>query len=344
MNFGANIFALDNEFHSPMDVAASRDHMECVRFLDNAASEQTNKNAKKVEALKKRATKEAQERVKKCEKVKRRHQSKMDKMYRGSMSPEPSTASSNGTINSINEQQFSKIIAKDKSGSLTARLKGTLQGRFGKKDTAKGTMERQGDSNVIFMKQNDSTEKPEFVDMFNEQDEDEVEDEIGDLNEDGEEGRGVHESIFQRPGLGKMVFRKNFSLEMGVEPEDFPSGDMGEEDLATLIHREVFETEEDDSSGFAAEGSVPWNQEEIGLDDLDEDTTPLDAFLSSINLMDFAPVFVRERLDLDALMLCSDEDLRGIRIQLGPRKKILEAASRRKAVLEHPGVLKDSCL
>lgn len=343
VNFGANIFALDNEFHTPMDVAASRDHMDCVQFLDNAASVQSNKNAKKVEAAKKRATKEAQERVKKCERVKKRHQSKMDKMYRGSVSSEPSAASSNGTINSINEQQFSKLIAKDKSGSLTARLKGTLQGKLGKKDTAKG-MERPGDSNVIFMKPSSSTEKPEFVDMFNEQDEDEDEVELGDLNID-EEGEGeVHESIFQRPGLGKMVFRKNFSLEMGVEPEDFHSGDMGEEDLATLIHKEVFETEEDDSSGFVAEGSVPWDQEEIGLDDVDEDTTPLDAFLSSISLMDFAPVFVREKLDLDALMLCKDEDLRGIRIQLGPRKKILEAAARRKTVLEHPGILKDTFL
>ncbi|XP_041942543.1 ankyrin repeat and SAM domain-containing protein 4B [Alosa sapidissima] len=344
VSFGANIFALDNEFHTAMDVAASRDHMQCVSFLDGAASQQTNKNAKKVETLKKRATKEAQERVKRCEKVKKKHQSKMDKRYRGSIAPEPSTASSNnmGSISGVNDQ-FSKLIASDKSGSLTARMKGTLQRKLGKKDT--GMVERQGDSNVIFMKQNGSTEKPEFADMFNEQDEDEGETGIGDPNED--EDDGVHESIFQRPGLGKMVFRKNFSMEMGMEPEDLPSGDwegpMGD-DLATLIHKEVFETEEDDGGGFAAEGSVPWNQEEIGLDDLDEETTPLDAFLSSISLMDFAPIFVREKLDLDALMLCADEDLRGIRIQLGPRKKILEAAARHKAVLDHPGILKDTFL
>ncbi|XP_062388053.1 ankyrin repeat and SAM domain-containing protein 4B [Sardina pilchardus] len=345
VNFGANIFALDNEFHTPMDVAASRDHMQCVSFLDSAASQQSNKNSKKVENLKKRATKEATERVKRCERVKKRHQSKMDKRYRGSITQEPNAASSNnmGSMSGVNDQ-FSKLIASDKSGSLTARMKGTLQRKFGKKDA--GMAEMQGDSNVIFMKQNGSTEKPEFADMFNEQDEDEDESGIGDLNEDDADDGGVHESIFQRPGLGKMVFRKNFSMEMGVEPED-GSGDwegpMGD-DLATLIHKEVMETEEDDNSGFAAEGSVPWNQEEIGLDDLDEDMTPLDAFLSSISLMDFAPVFVREKLDLDALMLCRDEDLRGIRIQLGPRKKILEAAARRKAVLDHPGILKDTFL
>ncbi|KAL2101040.1 hypothetical protein ACEWY4_002801 [Coilia grayii] len=340
VNFGANIFALDNEFHTPMDVAASRDHMECVRFLDSAASQQTNKNAKKVEVLKKRATKEAEERVKKCEKVKKKHQSKMDKRYRDSIIPEPSAASSNNT-GTINSEKFSKLIAADKSGSLSARVKGTLQRKLGKKDT--GMVERQGDSNVIFVKQNGPAVKPEFVDMFNEEDEDN-EGESGISNPDEEEADEGGESIFQRPGLGKMVFRKNFSMEMGVEPEDLPSADMGE-DLASLIHKEVFETEEEDGGeDFVPGGSVPWDQEEIGLDDIDEDTTPLDAFLSSINLMDFAPVFVREKLDLDALMLCSDEDLRGIRIQLGPRKKILEAAAKRKNILDNPGILKDTFL
>ena len=344
VSFGANIFAMDNDLHTPLDVAASRDNMECVRFLDSAASQQTGKNAKKVEALKKRATKEAQERVKRCEKVKKKHQNKMDKRYRDSIVPETSAASfsNTGTINSVNDQ-FSKLIAADKSGSLSSRVKGTLQRKFGKKDTVSGMVERQGDSNVIFIKQNGSTEKPEFVGMFNEEDEDDADGSgIGDPDED-EVDDEVHESIFQRPGLGKMVFRKNFSMEMGVEPEDLPSGDMGE-DMASLIHREVLEAEEDDSGGFAGEGSVPWNQEEIGLDDLEEETTPLDAFLYSISLMDFAPVFAREKLDLDALMLCSDEDLRGIRLQLGPRKKILEAAARHKKVLEHPGILKDTFL
>ena len=145
VSFGANIFAMDNDLHTPLDVAASRDNMECVRFLDSAASQQTGKNAKKVEALKKRATKEAQERVKRCEKVKKKHQNKMDKRYRDSIVPETSAASfsNTGTINSVNDQ-FSKLIAADKSGSLSSRVKGTLQRKFGKKDTVSGMVERQG--------------------------------------------------------------------------------------------------------------------------------------------------------------------------------------------------------
>lgn len=340
VNFGANLFALDNDLHSPMDVAASRDQMNCVRFLDNAASQQTSQNAKKVARLKEQAVKDAERRVKLCEKVKKRHQSKMDKMYRGGSVSEASVASSTGTMNNVNEQ-FSKLIAADTTGSVKATIKGTLQRKFGKKD--KGTISGQGDSNVIFVKQENGTkENPEFMDVFNEQDEIE-EDEDGAFKDDAEEeGAGFgKESIFKRPGLGNMVFRKNFSMEMGMEPDEFPSGDT--EDLGFLIRKEVFEAEEGGLED-QLEDQLPWNQEELGLDEDEEETSPLDAFLNSITLLDFAPVFVREQLDLDALMLCSDDDLKSIRIQLGPRKKILEAAARRKNTLEQPGVLKDTFL
>lgn len=337
VNFGANLFALDNDFHTPMDVAASRDHMDCVRFLDGAASKQSSQNAKKVARLKEQATKDAERRVKQCERVKKKHQSKMDKMYRGSISEASLASSSMGTINSVNTEQFSKLIAADTNGSVRATIKGTLQRKFGKKD--KGTMSRQGDSNVIFVKQDSgSQEKPGFVDVFNELDEND-EDEEGFENE--EEGASQVKSIFERPGLGKMVFRRNFSMEMGIEPEDHPSNDT--EDLGFLVRQEVFESVEEGLEGFEEDSDLPWNEEEIGLDEEDE-TSHLDSFLASISLMDFAPVFTREQLDLDALMLCSDDDLKSIRIQLGPRKKILEAVARRKATLEWSDVMKDTFL
>ncbi|XP_076853623.1 ankyrin repeat and SAM domain-containing protein 4B [Brachyhypopomus gauderio] len=337
VNFGANLFALDNDFHSPMDVAASRDQMSCVRFLDNAASQQTGQSSKKVARLKKQAVKDAEQRVKLCEKVKKRHQSKMDKMYRSGGSVPDDTGS--GSVTMSGDKQLSKPIAADMSGSIKMTLKGTFQKKL-RKD--KGTAPRQGDSNVIYKKQdNGTTEKPDFVDVFNEQDEDEEnEDGMGGFKDEDEESADqLKESIFNRPGLGNMVFRKNFSVEMGVEPDEFIGGDT--EDLGFLIRKEVFEAEQDELEDYS---QLPWKQEEIGLDEDDEETTPLDAFLTSVNLLEFAPVFVREQLDLEALMLCSDDDLKSIRIQLGPRKKILEAAARRKLVLEQPGVMKDTFL
>ncbi|KAF1379475.1 hypothetical protein PFLUV_G00176430 [Perca fluviatilis] len=347
VNFGANLFALDNEYHTAMDVAASRDRMDCVRFLDAAASQQTNQNPKKVANLKKEAVKEAEKRVKLCEKVKKKHQSKMDKMHRGntgsvSEASMASALSDGGTMSSVNEQ-FSKLIAADKSGSLTARVKGTLQKKLGKKD--KGTLQRSGgDGNVIFLKQESgASEQPGFLDVFNEQDESMLDGEGMAGSEgyyDDDEPDQVKQSIFNRPGLGGLIFMK----KMGVESEDIPSGN--NESLGYLVQNELFEAEED-AAGFEGNGDadLPWDQEDLGLDDdEDEETSPLDAFLSAISLPEFALAFSREHLDLEALMLCSDEDLKGIRIQLGPRKKILEAVAHRKKALETPGIMKDSCL
>ncbi|XP_073351292.1 ankyrin repeat and SAM domain-containing protein 4B [Pagrus major] len=345
VNFGANLFAMDNEFHTAMDVAASRDRMDCVRFLDAAASKQTNQHPKKVANLKKEAVKEAEKRVKLCEKVKKKHQNKMDKLQRGgSMTGSVSEASvasafsNGGTMGSVNEQ-FSKLIAADKSGSLTARVKGTLQKKLGKK----GTLQKSaGDGNVIFRKQdNGVSEKPEFLDVFSEQDEGMSDEEGmgGYEDEDDDEQPGqVKQSIFNRPGLGGLIFMK----KMGLESDDIPSGNI--ESLGYLVQNELFE---EDAAGFDGSGDtdLPWEKEDLGLDDdEDEETSPLDAFLSSISLPEFALAFSREHLDLEALMLCSDEDLKGIRIQLGPRKKILEAIARRKNALETPGIMKDSCL
>ncbi|XP_054860882.1 ankyrin repeat and SAM domain-containing protein 4B [Amphiprion ocellaris] len=347
VNFGANLFSLDNDFHTAMDVAASRDHMDCVRFLDDATSRQTNQNPKKVASQKKEAEVEAKKRVKLCEKVKKRHQTKMDKLQRGSGSirstSEASVASSfsnGGTMSSVNEQ-FSKLIAAEKSGSLTARMKGTLQKRLGKKD--KNTLQRSaGDANVIFLKQdNGKSDNPEFLGVFNEQDEgmsDEDRMEEFDEVNGNEEGGQIKQSIFNRPGLGGLMFMK----KMGLESDDIPSGN--NESLGYLVQNELFDPDED-AAGFVGAEELPWEQEDLGLDDdEDEETSPLDVFLSSISLPEFALAFSREHLDLEALMLCSDDDLKGIRIQLGPRKKILEAVARRKNALETPGTIKDSIL
>lgn len=344
VNFGANLFALDNEFHTAMDVAAARGRMDCVRFLDAAASQQTNQNAKKVANLKSQAMKEAEKRVKLCEKVKKKHQSKMDKHYRGADSVSDvssvSSFSNVGTISSVNEQ-FSKLIAADKTGSLSGRVPGfgSIQKKLGKKQ--KNTLQRVGgDGNVIFLKQdNGMAEKPEIMDVFNEQDENMLDDDNFDEKGGNEEGQ-VRQSIFKRPGLGDLTFMK----KMGLESEENIGGN--NESLGYLVQNKLFEAEED-SDGFdeAGDADLGLDQDDLGLnDDEDEETSALNVFLSTINLLEFTHAFNREHLDLEALMLCTDEDMKGIGIQLGPRKKILEAVARRKNVLERPGAMKESSM
>ena len=336
VNFNANLFALDNEFHTAMDVAASRDRMDCVRFLDASASQRTTKDPKRVVTLKKEATKEAEKRVKLCEKVKKRHQTKMDKMYQsngGSISKKGAGAQTS-TTGSLSNEQFSKLInSKPSSGSLSASVMGTLQ-RFGKKDKG-GTLTKGGDGNVVFGTQGN----PEFLDVFSEQDENEEETEDSNRGEDEEEEAQNKLSIFNRPGLGGLTFMK----KLGVEADDM--ADESNENLGYLVQNDIFGAGDDDGGAGGFDADVPWEQDELGLDDeLDEETSPLDTFLSTLSLQEFTVAFNREKLDLEALLLCSDDDLKGIRIQLGPRKKILEAAARRTSALSNPGKMRVTAL
>lgn len=59
------------------------------------------------------------------------------------------------------------------------------------------------------------------------------------------------------------------------------------------------------------------------------------------HLEESLPFFMRELIDLEALMLCSDEDLQSMQMQAGPRKKVLNAIKGRKQMLQQPGRLVD---
>ena len=52
----------------------------------------------------------------------------------------------------------------------------------------------------------------------------------------------------------------------------------------------------------------------------------------SNGLMDLSEVFEREKIDLEALMLLSEEDLKSLDILLGPRRKLLRAIENRRLI------------
>ena len=88
---------------------------------------------------------------------------------------------------------------------------------------------------------------------------------------------------------------------------------------------------------------LPWDEVELGLDDDDEpETNPLEVFLAMQSMNEFMHIFQREKIDLEALLLCSDHDLKSIHIPLGPRKKILDACKRRLDTIEDPDSIDDT--
>uniref|UniRef100_A0A8D0E385 Ankyrin repeat and sterile alpha motif domain containing 4B n=1 Tax=Salvator merianae TaxID=96440 RepID=A0A8D0E385_SALMN len=329
INFGANIFALDNSMRSPLDVAASRNQHECVRLLDGAATEQNIKNPRKVSRLKAQAQHDVERQIRECERRQEKHEHKMIRHF------------NKGTLNSAGGTAMrNKVSSFFTSGSLSTlpkQFKDTFKLRPKKKENSEG---QEAESNG----QTEDTQgkRTAVMDLFNEQDEEDLMDDFTGKSSFSEEGGELGQrSIFSRPGLGNLVFRSELSRDKTVDPT------LPEEGVSFKIPTELFQFKEPESAGdlhVESDLEASWIEEEIGWDDGKVEATPLEVFLASQNLNEFLPILMRENIDLESLMLCSDEDLRSIQLQLGPRKKILQAVDRRKQVLAKPGKTEDTQL
>ncbi|KGL81047.1 Ankyrin repeat and SAM domain-containing protein 4B [Tinamus guttatus] len=327
IKFGANIFALDNDLRTPLEAAASRDRNECVSILDKAATEQNLLlTRKKVANLKAQAQRNAEKQIKECEKRQEKHQHEMNQSYM-----KEKLGSVNSSRGTHSRGKVSGLFASNTS-SFSKNLKDTF--RLRAKKAADNARNEETQSNG----QEESKERMTVMHLFDEKEEDEL---LNDLREVNFSDSDSQFSIFKRPGLGKIVFGRNLAAD--VNP-DVPSG---KENINFKISSELFQHENtengrEDDDGNAA--NIPWNEEEIAWDDEEGENTPLEVFLASQMLDEFLPVFMREKIDLDALMLCSDEDLQSIQIELGPRKKVLNAVDRRKQALKNPGKTTDTRL
>lgn len=319
---------MDNDLQSPLDAAASRERNDCVALLDKAATAQNIMNPKKVSRLKEQAQKNARRQIKECERLQEKHQDKMARSY--SREESGTLSSARGTFS---RTSLSNVSASSTLGSLSKGIKGTFKMKFKKnKDTAEQVGKESG------------SRQKNVMEVFRE--EEEEEDTVsGDLKDQlqfpaEEEGSGQHDSILHRPGLGSVVFRRNRA------PGPDSTSD-GERQLAFHMSGELLQRQgaaQTDEAEADEEGDLPWDEDAVAWEEDTADATPLEVFLQCHHLEELLPFFTREQMDLEALMLCSDEDLQSIQMQLGPRKKVLNAVSRRKQVLQQPGQLVDTSL
>lgn len=160
-----------------------------------------------------------------------------------------------------------------------------------------------------------------------------------------------HDSLFNRPGLGTMVFRRNYvsggMFDLGGRDE--ASVNQSRSNVRLHSRLQEYPSLDEDSIGSARSlqernmEELPWEEVELGLDnDDDPNTSPLEVFLATQNMSEFFSIFKREKIDLEALLLCSDHDLKSIHIPLGPRKKLLDACKRRLETIEDAEFIEDT--
>uniref|UniRef100_H3CWN5 USH1 protein network component sans n=1 Tax=Tetraodon nigroviridis TaxID=99883 RepID=H3CWN5_TETNG len=345
VSVGANIWCQDNDYHTPLDMAATKGHMDCVRYLDNVGAKQVELNAKLVRKLKEKAFCDAERRIEACMRIQEKHRKHMERRFRRET----------GKASACDATSFSSYTSS--SGSRRATLHATNKGKT--KIQRKLEKKKQGDG-TFKIYEDGNRGRRNVRDMFPRDNSDAISRAISEPDLHGPDGDyseistdSGHDSLFNRPGLGAMVFRRNY-MSGGM----FELGGRGGEvegrsgDTVRLRSRlQPCSSLDEDSIGSARSlqernvEEVPWEEVELGLDDDDEpETSPLEVFLAALSMSELFFIFKREKIDLDALLLCSDQDLKSIHIPLGPRKKLLDACQKHLETIEDPECIEDTDL
>uniref|UniRef100_A0A8C3P5F4 USH1 protein network component sans n=1 Tax=Cyanoderma ruficeps TaxID=181631 RepID=A0A8C3P5F4_9PASS len=233
-------------------MAAMKGHMECVRYLDSIAAKQSSLNPKLVSKLKDKAFRDAERRIKDCVKLQKKHHERMEKRYRKEMSDNSDTMSFSSYSSSTLSKKFQHMSMVTSLPYSQATIHGTAKGKtkiqkkLEKKKQVDGTFKIYEDgrksvrslsglqlgNDVMFVKQGTYASPKEWTrrnirDMFL-TDDDTVSRAISDpgLHMDSAHSEvstdSGHDSLFNRPGLGTMVFRRNYvsSGLFGIGRED----------------------------------------------------------------------------------------------------------------------------
>ncbi|XP_037287418.2 pre-mRNA splicing regulator USH1G [Rhipicephalus microplus] len=167
----------------------------------------------------------------------------------------------------------------------------------------------------------------------------------------GEDEPTTGSSMFERPGFGSVAFRNSISGTL----LSLPSCRIDDEEVGSIALPCGSVVDSIGSAGSLAQRQsvLPWEDvEDVYYEEDEEDeeedgggTPPaIVVFLAAHGLAEYVDLFSREKVDLDALTLLGEEDLKTMGVPLGPRKKLLRAVEQRRVAFEDPGEVADSRL
>ena len=161
-------------------------------------------------------------------------------------------------------------------------------------------------------------------------------------------------SIFERPGFGSVAFiskRLKSSMMMSLPNEstddDNTSSSIDGSTTTTVtpssarIRRQASCTDSIGTVGsLARRMQTPGPESEEGNSYAPQtylsQSQSLEVFMVVNNVIEYLPILIKEKIDLQALMLVTDKDLKDIGIPLGPRRKILSAINQHKDYMKQP--------
>lgn len=339
-NFGANIYAVDDNGNNPMQEASNRGRIECIRHLENLVTHQMTVDRKNVEKMQTRAKREAERRVSEKARIRRKldreWEKKVEKQRRSAMANEIKLKKK-GKITQHDFNQYRKetdSISASESDSLDRKK--TFSELIGIRSDTESTdyssprskltsPDELGFSSTSFntdpgdyrMMRNGNTKTNGYVSKISE--------DIVFGKRDGNDLESTYPFI-KKNGHAKVNGTANGKTPRTNGRVDH-NGNHGNGRLA---------------SSFNSTGRSHSRRRQGNADPARTNFSSLVTFLNSLELDEFRELFIKEKIDLRAVTLCNEDDLKEIGLPLGPRKKILDAVSKRNTAVSEPGILQDT--
>ena len=302
--YGSNIWLLDNNGRTAAKVAALSRRAECCRYLDNLAIQWEMHNTEYVAREKKKALKDLKKRVRRMSDDKSGGKKKLSTDLTAVLS-----GGGGGGLATEKHGRTSSI--SDNPDQHSEGHGAAAAGRKKKISTQEALLQ-----NFELRTPADSKENSESED---------------------EEGNDLPHSVAGgfRPVPVHTGALLNTLSSLAQQPFKLEPLNV---DQFTENHSESLELNSSSGSRrMKASG-------EAGQPLITENNSALATFLQSLDLADCNELLHREKLDIEALGLCNEQDFVSIGMALGPRKKILHALQRRKQAMAYPGAMVDSDL
>lgn len=302
----ANLYSLDDFGRTAAKVAAFYKKIECCRYLDTLAVQWEVQNQEYVSKLQKKAVKDLQKRTKKSNEEPKDTRTRLNYDYSTAPAGLPNSPRNNASRDKALQRPGSGEIPSRKGGKKS--VQDALRQNFELRTTnsADDFAERNADD------ENLGTSKSAT--------------ELGLFPQSGSSTfRPVH-----RPNQGPLI-----NILSGL-PLNIDQNEIGKDSVAPGVVTQAAISGSNHSHSQRNGGRLP-QVELIASHQVDtENNSTLATFLHSIELTDSIQVLHKEKLDLEALALCSEQDLISIGLPLGPRKKILNAIEKRNQVIAFP--------
>ncbi|XP_066258299.1 ankyrin repeat and SAM domain-containing protein 4B-like isoform X1 [Euwallacea similis] len=383
VNFGANVFNTNIDGRTPQEVAGMNSSEDILRFLDGVTAKLEAGDKKKVKAMKEKAKENAKKIAKNYNKHKAKMEHTHEKMerrqtkdYRPSMINTIKSRLKSGSMSNLSNippdrrNTFSNLVGggtvkgSKTMGTVQRRIMANKNNRLGgqnEEDFKISTIENgkasvskltgiRRDSEVIFggtlqRSAFEPHQRGRLDGLFNEAEQVgnnpptspsnglsrsvSQPDFLAELQNNADKPLQEPSSIFIRPGMGSIVIRKSLNsfgsfYQNASRPEE-SSIDSGE----SYTHRAMTDDELSDAESEEEE---------------DSPNAPLERFLTAFGLCDYVPRFEEQKIDLETLLILTENDLKSLNLPIGPHRKLVNAINERKAALENPGEVTDSAL